>query len=259
MSKTQFQSISAASWERWTHEHTNHNLVKPNMYKITLFQRRLFWPCPCFMVKLKWGTEDSSWLFLGPICLLGASLVAQMVKNLPAMPETWVQSLGWEDPLKKGMATHSSILACRIPMDRGAFWATILGSQKVGHNWATEHMWAQLGKRPGLGVVQHPGREENIKNHVLENLPEQGIRSKGWDKWESAHSKVYISYPESSVGSKARETGVKVVSLAFQTRGRAALAEGCEWVSVSAARSHLLGFRRKRSLGQWDMGQWSFL
>ena len=44
-----------------------------------------------------------------------ASLVAQLVKNLPAMQETWVQSLGWEDPLEKGKATHSSILACRIP------------------------------------------------------------------------------------------------------------------------------------------------
>ena len=45
----------------------------------------------------------------------GASLVAEMVKNPPAMRETWVQSLGWEDPLEKGMATHSSIFACRIP------------------------------------------------------------------------------------------------------------------------------------------------
>jgi len=44
-----------------------------------------------------------------------ASVVAQMVKNLPAMWETWVQSLGWEDPLEEGMATHSSILAWRIP------------------------------------------------------------------------------------------------------------------------------------------------
>ena len=43
------------------------------------------------------------------------SLVAQMVKNLPAMQETWVQSLGWEDPLEEDMATHSSILAWRIP------------------------------------------------------------------------------------------------------------------------------------------------
>ena len=44
-----------------------------------------------------------------------ASLVDQIVKNLPAMLETWVQSLGWEDPLEKGMATHSGILAWRIP------------------------------------------------------------------------------------------------------------------------------------------------
>ena len=44
-----------------------------------------------------------------------ASLVAQMVKNLPAMQETWVQSLGWGDPLEKGMSTHSSILVWRIP------------------------------------------------------------------------------------------------------------------------------------------------
>ena len=43
-----------------------------------------------------------------------------MVKNPPAMRETWVRSLGWEDPLEKGMATHSSILAWRIPMDRGS-------------------------------------------------------------------------------------------------------------------------------------------
>ena len=44
-----------------------------------------------------------------------ASLVAQLVKNLPAMKETWVQSLGWKDPMEKGKATHPSILAWRIP------------------------------------------------------------------------------------------------------------------------------------------------
>ena len=57
-------------------------------------------------------------------------LVAQMVKNPPAMWETWVQSLGWEDPLEEGMATHSSILAWRIPMDRGAWRATVHGVAK---------------------------------------------------------------------------------------------------------------------------------
>ena len=56
----------------------------------------------------------------GPELLTGllvwASLVVQLVKNPPAMRETWVRSLGWEDPLEKGMATHSSILAWRIPL-----------------------------------------------------------------------------------------------------------------------------------------------
>ena len=60
--------------------------------------------------------------FIMVIFLQGkTSLVAQTVKNLPAIQETRVQCLGWEDPLKKGMATHSSILAPRIPMDRGAW------------------------------------------------------------------------------------------------------------------------------------------
>ena len=61
------------------------------------------------------------------------SLVAQTVKNQPAMWKTWVQSLAQEDPLEEGMATHSSILAWKIPMDRGAWWAVVLGSQRVRH------------------------------------------------------------------------------------------------------------------------------
>ena len=59
-----------------------------------------------------------------------ASLVAQMVKNPPAMWETWVQSLGWEDPLEEGMATHSSILAWRILVGRETWWATVHGVAK---------------------------------------------------------------------------------------------------------------------------------
>ena len=53
--------------------------------------------------------------------------MAQLVKNPPARQETWVRSLGWEDPLEEGMATHYSILAWRIPMDRGAWQATVHG------------------------------------------------------------------------------------------------------------------------------------
>jgi len=53
--------------------------------------------------------------FLGQCMVQSGSLIAQLVKNLPAMRETWIRSLCWEDPLEKGMATHSSILAWRIP------------------------------------------------------------------------------------------------------------------------------------------------
>ena len=65
-----------------------------------------------------------------------ASLVAQLVKNLPAMQETWVQSLGWEDALEEGMATHSSILAWRIPKDRGAWRAMV---HEVTESNTSEH------------------------------------------------------------------------------------------------------------------------
>ena len=54
------------------------------------------------------------------------------VKNPPAMQETWVRLLGWEDPLEEGVATHSSILAWRIPMDRDGWWATVHGVAKSG-------------------------------------------------------------------------------------------------------------------------------
>ena len=67
----------------------------------------------------------------------GASLVAQMVKNLPAMQETQVWSLDQEDPLEEGMATHSSILAWRIPWTEELGWLQSMGSQGVGHDWAT--------------------------------------------------------------------------------------------------------------------------
>ena len=62
------------------------------------------------------------------------SLVAQMVKNLPAMQETWVRSLGWEDPLEKGLATHSSILAWRIPWTEEPGRLQSMESHRVRHD-----------------------------------------------------------------------------------------------------------------------------
>ena len=67
-----------------------------------------------------------------------ASLVAQMVKNPPAMQKTWVRSLSWDDPLgdplREGMAAHSSILAWRIPRTEEPGGLQSMGSQRVGHN-----------------------------------------------------------------------------------------------------------------------------
>ena len=69
------------------------------------------------------------------ICVcIWASLMVQTVKNLPAMRETQVQSLGWEDPLEKGMATHSSILAWRISWSEDPGRLQSIGSQRVRYN-----------------------------------------------------------------------------------------------------------------------------
>ena len=62
-----------------------------------------------------------------------------MVKNLPAMQETQIQFLGWEDPLEEEIATHSSILAWRIPWTEKPGGLQSIRSQRVGHNWASEH------------------------------------------------------------------------------------------------------------------------
>ena len=68
---------------------------------------------------------------------MSTELESQSLKSLPAMWKTWVQSLGWEDPLEKEIATHSSILAWRIPWMKEPDGLQSMGSQRVGHNWAT--------------------------------------------------------------------------------------------------------------------------
>ena len=64
-----------------------------------------------------------------------SSLVAQMVENLPAMQQTQVRSLGWKDPLEKGIATHSSVLAWEIPWTEETGSLKSMGSQRVRHDW----------------------------------------------------------------------------------------------------------------------------
>ena len=72
--------------------------------------------------------------FMHDFLTCGTSVVAQTVKNLPAMRETRARSLGWDDPLEKGMATHSSILAWKIPWTEDPGRLQSMRSQRVGHN-----------------------------------------------------------------------------------------------------------------------------
>ena len=81
-----------------------------------------------------WGCV-SSLLFIWGQTMVGASLVAQRVKCLPTMLETWVRSLGQEDPLEKEMAAHSRMLAWKIPWTEKPGRLQSMGSQRVGHDW----------------------------------------------------------------------------------------------------------------------------
>ena len=83
------------------------------------------------------------------------SLVAQKVKNLPAIQETWVWSLGWEDLLEKRMVIHSSILAWRIPWTEGPCGLQAMGSQRVRHNWETNTFTFTLRLDEGEHSARH--------------------------------------------------------------------------------------------------------
>ena len=105
----------------------------------------------CHIIESLWCQITHSWdrniigSFWVGVC--HALHLAQKVKNLPTMWETWVLSLGWENPLEGDMATHSSILAWRIPVDRGAWWATyrLWGCKESD---MTERLnWTELGCR----------------------------------------------------------------------------------------------------------------
>ena len=150
-----------------------------------------------------------------------ASLVAQLVKNLPAMCETWVWSLGWEDPLEKGKATHSSILAWRIP------WTVYsMGSQRVIHDWMTfTSGWvvkntlanaADTGLIPGSGKSPGEGNGSPLQYSCLGNTMERGA----W--WAIVHGVTkeltqWLTNNKKMVGKKQKERKPKIISTSFQT------------------------------------------
>ena len=94
------------------------------------------------------------------ICWITRGLVAQRVKRLPAMWESRVRLLGWEDPLEKERATHSSTLAWRIPWTEEPGRLQPMGSQRVGHNWATSLSFLFFHFPE---VLQDEGKHETIE------------------------------------------------------------------------------------------------
>ena len=109
--------------------------------------------------------------------ILGLPWWFRQWKNLPAIWETWVQSLGWEDPLEEDMATHSSNLAWRVPMDRGAWQATV---HEIAKNWmwteqlSTQHSnfnLATLGIKTSIALGVSYNLHQGLKNMLFKMNP----------------------------------------------------------------------------------------
>ena len=102
-----------------------------------------------------------------------------MVKCLPAMRETWVRSLGWEDPLEKEMATHSSTLAWKIPWTEETCRLQSMGSQRIGHDWATSLKVASTISYACVGDQKKAINSNSYFQWSLWGLRE-GISAKHW-------------------------------------------------------------------------------
>ena len=122
-------------------------------------------------------TKRLNWTELTDVYSLVASLVAQMVNNLLAVQEPQVPSLGWEDPLERGMATYSRILTWRIPWTEEPGGLRSTRSKRVGHNWVTNR---HLG---GL----HSGDLKYMQYKLY--LSKSGGGKDGWMRWIKGRSR----------------------------------------------------------------------
>ena len=130
-----------------------------------------------------------------------------MVKNLPAMTETWVRSLGWEDPLEEGMATHSSILAWRIHMDRGAWQATVHGVAK-SQTWLSDFCFQVI--KLSIDSESRTASLQNAITEVKEKCPQ--IQSEWMNEWHLERIHLFsISWLPTCNMYEARGGGLKYI------------------------------------------------
>ena len=128
MQETQKTQVQSLSWEDTLEEEmATHSSILPGKFH---GQRGLAGYSP-------WGQKESTTEYTYTLHCVWASLVAQTVKNLPKMQETLIRSPGWEDSMEKGMATHSSIIAWRIPWTEVPSRLQYLGSQRIRHSGTT--------------------------------------------------------------------------------------------------------------------------
>ena len=119
--------------------------------------------------------------------------IAQMVKNLPAMQETQVQSLGQEDPLEKEMATHSSILAWRIPWTEEPVGLQSMGSQRVGYDWVTNTHTQQWKRWRRENYILRQTEAEGIHHNWIFTRNAKGSSSSWKERMLSSNIKSYKS------------------------------------------------------------------
>ena len=132
-----------------------------------------------------WQNISDWWMLAG----LWASLVAQIVKNLPAMQETQVWSLGQEDPLEKGIATHSSILAWRIPGTEEP------GGLRAGHDWASNtHTHTHTQRQAGVQVFIIIQFFQFFKKFAIKKKPLQWWETELFSFFQKASSKIVFVF-----------------------------------------------------------------
>ena len=147
-----------------------HQRLEVVLWKLLSMQMIFWWICGAKVISPSYSSA-----ILGPppvlinYVFIRTFLVVQMVKRLPTMWETQIQSLGWEDPLEKEMATHSSTLAWKIPWTEECGRLQFMGLQRVRHNWVTSlslsksHSFSSICDRKVTGDEGPNGEELELR------------------------------------------------------------------------------------------------